>query len=1072
MATFEVSNLNDIGAGSLWAVITAANADSSGTLTIVNFSVNGTINLASSLPAIAHGMTIDATSAPTYASGGPPVVEINFNNNAGLVFAAGSAGSQLLGVAVDNAAGNGVTLNAGSITLNNNYIGLNLAGAAFGNSGDGVFVSATSSNNQIGLNPTSAAGTAAAAGVVANVISGNGGSGVSLHGSSGNTVIANRIGTNPTGMSAIANGGNGIWITAGSTGNTIGGSAYVDSITGRANNPTGTEGGATPVFVVPPLGNLVSGNGQTGILIDNDSQTNVLSGNFVGTTADGNKPLGNTLDGVWINGADGNSLIGTPLLNPPGSPDPGSINQTPFTYYNVLSGNGGNGLKITNSNNVLIQANFSGVGANNASLVPNKLNGILVDGSSQNTTVGGVIPLGNVISGNGRNGIEVSGTVSGFTTFNTFGGGLAFGLAAPNGNDGLLITSDGSSGAGPNVVQTNVFSGNTNNGIELAGNASGVIIEPNIVGLTTGGNSPLPNGGDGLLITGKAHNNTIGGDVPLAPFSSVIPNQAFSGNKGYGIAIVGQAHDNVVKPFNFVGTGVSGIGPPVNPILGNGAGGIFVGGSAHDNTIGGTPASPNLSGNTTNLISGNTGNGVTLLTGANNNVVVNNTIGLDQLGVSLRNTGSPILQFIGTGTFSGTADLVGQTVEPAGQSIQPVGQTVPLSGGKLVLAQLTGISQTQQISLTQTTVPGAQMGAEWSAFGMADFNGDGNSDALWTNGTGGQVAIWELSGAKLIGFNIPSGKMGAEWQVAATGDFDGDGDSDILWHAESGSDIGQVTVWTMDGLNLVNASLSNGQIGIEWNPVATGDFFGTGRSAVLWESNTGALQDWSLNGPNLITLSTVGQIGAEWRVAGVGHFNGIGNDNPTGDIVWVNKNSNTVQVWQMSNGQIAQIVNPVAQMGINWTLQGVGDYTASGASELLWLNSSGQSLIWQLNGAQVTQLTNIANQFVAPGDTIVNPVIVNNSLQLASGAIVEGVITFAPGGTGSLFDADQANQPDTVVGFTEGSNHLRFADENEVTEAAVIASAQLVNGNTVLTFPDHTSLVLVGVSNVDTGIFG
>jgi hypothetical protein len=84
----------------------------------------------------------------------------------------------------------------------------------------------------------------------------------------------------------------------------------------------------------------------------------------------------------------------------------------------------------------------------------------------------------------------------------------------------------------------------------------------------------------------------------------------------------------------------------------------------------------------------------------------------------------------------------------------------------------------------------------------------------------------------------------------------------------------------------------------------------------------------------------------------------------------------------MSNGTIAQIVKPVAQMGINWTLQGVGDYTASGASELLWLNASGQSLIWQLNGAQVTEVTNVANQFVAPGDTIVNPIIANNSLQL------------------------------------------------------------------------------------------
>ena len=91
-----------------------------------------------------------------------------------------------------------------------------------------------------------------------------------------------------------------------------------------------------------------------------------------------------------------------------------------------------------------------------------------MDGSSRNTQVGGVIPLGNVSAGNGQNGIEVTGTVSGFTTFNTFGGLLAFKGAAPNGNDGLLITSTG----GSNLARTNVFSGNRNNGIELAGNAS------------------------------------------------------------------------------------------------------------------------------------------------------------------------------------------------------------------------------------------------------------------------------------------------------------------------------------------------------------------------------------------------------------------------------------------------------------------------------------------------------------------------------------------------------------------------------------------------------------------------
>jgi Periplasmic copper-binding protein (NosD) len=94
-----------------------------------------------------------------------------------------------------------------AITLNGDYIGLDLAGAADGNHGNGVFVSAHSSGDMIGLNSPGDSG------VVANVISANTGSGLVLSRASDNTVVANRIGTNPAGSAAMANGGNGIWLT-------------------------------------------------------------------------------------------------------------------------------------------------------------------------------------------------------------------------------------------------------------------------------------------------------------------------------------------------------------------------------------------------------------------------------------------------------------------------------------------------------------------------------------------------------------------------------------------------------------------------------------------------------------------------------------------------------------------------------------------------------------------------------------------------------------------------------------------------------------------------------------------
>jgi parallel beta-helix repeat protein len=662
-----VTNLNDAGSGSLRAAIGEANLNISGTPSVISFSVNGTIALASDLPPISHAIEIDATSAPSYSSGGAPVVELDCNSHAGLTFATGSAGSRLLGLAIGHADGNGVTLDAGSITLDKNYIGLNLAGAIFSNSGDGVFVSASSSNNLIGLNPTEASG------VVSNVISGNTGNGISFHGSSGSTLVANRIGTDPTGTVAIPNGGNGIWLTASSNENEIGGTAFVDTSTGAVNDPTGGKGTVSPVFVVPPLGNLISGNSQNGILIDTDSQQNVLNGNFVGTTADGNGAIGNTLDGVAISGANNNLLIGCQFVN------------NPFVYYNVVSGNGENGLHITDSDNTTVQANFFGVGADNTAIIGNQANGILVDGTSANTQVGGVIPLGNVAAGNGQNGIEVRDTASGFITFNTFGGLLAFKGAAPNGNDGLLITSTG----GNNTAQTNVFSGNLHDGIQISGDASGVTVDPNIAGLNTDGNIILPNGNDGIEIDGTAHDNVIGGSQ-----SSVIPQNTFSGNAGYGVALLDQAYNNQVL-LSYVGLSAGGTAG-----LGNLLGGILIGDAAHDNVIGGTSTQ---SATTTNLISANAENGVTLETGTSNIQVIDNAFGFDRFGIpNLPGSGYAIVV-----NGSVNAEISGNAIVAAFDTTtnQPVGVVGEAYAGPVADLQLEYINLTPDNLSVATSTP-------------------------------------------------------------------------------------------------------------------------------------------------------------------------------------------------------------------------------------------------------------------------------------------------------------------------------------------------------------------------------
>jgi parallel beta-helix repeat protein len=295
------------------------------------------------------------------------------------------------------------------------------------------------------------------------------------------------------------------------------------------------------------------------------------------------------------------------------------------------------------------------MGADNLTSVPNQGNGLLVAGTSQNTQVGGVIPLGNVISGNTLNGILVRDKVSGFITFNTFGGIAAFqNFASPNGLDGILITSTG----GNNTIRTNIFSGNTGNGIELGGNASGVQITDTAVGTNTVISGPIANQGNGIVIRGEAHNNAIGGFQP-----SVEPNVFASGNGRYGIAVLDRAYNNTIF-HSTVGLGTSLVGKP--PAISNGAGGISLGPGTSGTTIGGNAVPLQ------NVIQSNHGPGLFIYNSTNNAVVdnviqLNSLVGLYAVGVCSGTSinGNTVLNNGIGGTMNlNTSQATGITVGP------------------------------------------------------------------------------------------------------------------------------------------------------------------------------------------------------------------------------------------------------------------------------------------------------------------------------------------------------------------------------------------------------------------------
>lgn len=482
------------------------------------------------------------------------------------------------------------------VDLNADDDSITSANSVIGNQVVGIVVAPVSSSNgpvapcNCGSNVASPASPAYQATVNiafqrSNVIGGNRGNGISLNGSKGNVIAMNYIGSDPDGSTnrGFGNGANGILITGNSSGNLIGGQEA------GSNNPTGSKNPVSAVFQRPPQGNLISGNQNDGVLINGASQNNLLSGNFIGTDASGLNLLGNGLDGVGIENSKNNSLIGC------------TLHQNPFVFYNVISGNGRDGVHLFNADNTTVQANFIGIGATNGSLLPNGGDGLSVAGTSKNTQVGGVIPLGNVISGNAHNGISVTDQASGFISFNTFGGVYAFTNAAPNGWNGILITSTG----GKNTIRTCILSGNKWNGIQIAGDASGVQVMDTACGTDTDINHAVPNQFDGISIGGTAHGNAIGGFKP-----SVEERNHFAGNSGYGIDVTDQAHDNVIYNSN-VSYGYA-LTDGAEPSIPNQFGGVLLDQGTSVTVIGGSKP---IFGN---KISSNIGGGITILASTKN----------------------------------------------------------------------------------------------------------------------------------------------------------------------------------------------------------------------------------------------------------------------------------------------------------------------------------------------------------------------------------------------------------------------------------------------------------------------
>ncbi|HSP56454.1 MAG TPA: right-handed parallel beta-helix repeat-containing protein, partial [Dehalococcoidia bacterium] len=215
----------------------------------------------------------------------------------------------------------------------------------------------------------------------------------------------------------------------------------------------------------------------------------------------------------------------------------------------------------TSTTGNLLIGNLIGTDAGGTLDRGNTLDGIRIDGGADSTGMGnGVAGGGNVISGNGQNGINITGDGSMDAEIwgNMIGTNAAGTAAVANSESGILIWGAVNTSIGGNIAaKRNVISGNGSSGVfilpQVTGyGATGNTLQGNYVGTAADGVTPLGNSGNGILLF-FAPSNTIGGTG--AGDGNTI---AFNGGNGVGVDRP-EASGNLIQRNSIHSNGLLGI---------------------------------------------------------------------------------------------------------------------------------------------------------------------------------------------------------------------------------------------------------------------------------------------------------------------------------------------------------------------------------------------------------------------------------------------------------------------------------------------------------------------------------
>lgn len=579
-----------------------------------------------------------------------------------------------------------------------NYIGTDISGS----------VGLTSSRDGVGIASIDNAIGSIWAGS-GNVISGNG-TGIAIGIGAGNNIDGNLIGTDPSGTFAVPNeigvllggsfaiiggaldygrntiSGNGVGVyAADGLFETVAGSIVRGNYIGLNSAGTAALGnveagvqlrssGVMIGYTSPGDGNVISGNGAGIRIGDNyfpwSSNNNSIIRNYIGTDPTGLVDIGNAADGIVIDSGATENVIG--------DADPNN--------GNLISGNGGAGIRLNDAIRSRILNNVIGLDATGTQMLGNAT-GIEDFGSTD--SVIGLPGSGNVICSLGigvnLHAPAINAAIQGNLIGTDSSGTTVIGNVEGIKDEGASFTVIG----GPVAGAGNVVSGSLFMAIE-----GGYLVQGNLIGTDVTGTVALGNGQIGVY--GAQH---VGGDQPGE-------GNVISGNIQGGVSVL---TDGAQVKGNLIGTDITG-----TVALGNGGSGIDV--FASNVEIGG------LNPGAANRIANNAA-GVWILGGTGNSIHGNSIHSNSELGIDLSTQGV-------------TANDVGDSdVGPNQLQNFPVLTSANISGGNTVIEGTLNSTPSAQYTIeffSNLSCDPSQHGEGETFIGLTSLATDSSGDARFS----------------------------------------------------------------------------------------------------------------------------------------------------------------------------------------------------------------------------------------------------------------------------------------------------------------------------------------------------